>query len=263
MDTQGAGLNFLKSVSIQSGFWRALEPIELQSDDNSSSSRKKEKEQYSSYKIIVTSKPIKHFIISVGLPYIRVNEEINSMERSTGSIGDVEMNLKWQKKQWELSTGFLIPSGYENDIDSLWISSGSMVLKPALGYNKYIDDLKVSVGLKVYSSYYLNNQRVGWGSWEAGISGYYVKILKIGAFGGELSMGRKSLSFYQWGTKFQQTIKGYGEPFEQTESLVGLFYSAKIVKQVGLSLGIKRTLLRVQSPVGISGWLEVKYQFDE
>jgi hypothetical protein len=251
----------VRDIAVLYGHWEMMEPISSDRSDASTQTQAKQDEAYRTFHIFLNSKRFRGFALKIDIPYSIVHLTYNDISRYRTGFSDLALVPSYRWKFITMHAGIVLPLGYDDNIDSLWIGSGSNILKSVLELGYYNAPINAGGGLEIGYKNYLNDSQVGWGSWETFIKGYGVKKLKAVGIGLEATFSRKSLSFRQWGYINNVYTRGYGEPFEQSELTGGMFLYGKIDKKVDVSGGIKRTLYRANSPLGLSFWTQVRYSF--
>jgi hypothetical protein len=229
-----------------------LEPLQSSGSDNSELTAVKEDESYRSLHLFVKSMPWKGVDVRVNLPYTTVLSTFQGKSRYRSGFTDLDLTIRYSRNWIVLSAGFSLPTGYDRHIDSLWLASGGVVLKTGLDANGFLKPAKVGLGASVYYNRYLDDSRIGYGSFETGIRSYLSRKLGRFTLGANASAGFKSLAFRQWGLINGTRAVGYGDPFEQREVSAGGSVSAELVQGAALTLGAGRTVYRDNSPVGAS-----------
>jgi len=254
-----AGLNcfgFLYSAGIQFGDWEQTKPSSLATPTSSKD------QAYRSLRVIAGTVGWHGIRINTALPLTMVHKK---GQPTKYGITDLSLAPSFQWKFLMVKTAFTFPMFYETNIHSIWLGSGNTTINPEIVLSNNIKSIGVYTGLGGRFKYYLNDARIGWGSWEAIIKNYWVKPLGKTSIGLEWSITQKSLIFYQflsgYGKNGQILKEGWGALYEPLEVVGGFFISQKLNNRISLKGGYKNTLYREIAPAAFSFWGMVDYSF--
>jgi len=155
------GFPILKTLNLQFGDWEKISPGLI------NGSQGNQHKAYRSIQFFLKTKKFAGIDLKAGVPFSFVSQgdQDNSLKARMG-FTDISLQPSFHWKQLSFKLGWAFPLGYSTHVDSVWLGSGSIQFKPELEYYFNNPDQQVVGGIALGYKNYMEDSKLGWGSWE-------------------------------------------------------------------------------------------------